>query len=253
MRFASLGSGSRGNATLVEHQGTHVLVDCGFSVASVVQRLARLDCTLEQISAIVVTHEHSDHIRGVGVLARRGGMPVYMTPGTAAQNRDQAIPQLELFNCHRSFKVGALEIQPFPVPHDAREPSQFVFSDGRSRLGILTDVGHVTPHITAMLDGCDALLLECNHDQTLLQQGSYPAKLKQRVGGHHGHLNNSQAAGLLEQLDCSRLQHLVAAHLSEQNNTPAHARAALSRVLGCEPDWIGVCDQDEGLFWRAIN
>jgi phosphoribosyl 1,2-cyclic phosphodiesterase len=253
MRFASLGSGSKGNAMLVEHGNTCVLVDCGFSLSSVAERLARLGKGLEDLNAVLVTHEHSDHLRGVGVLARRLGLPVYMTAGTAEHCRDEAIPELCLFNSHRDFAIDDLEIRPFPVPHDAREPSQFVFSDGSKRLGLLTDTGHITPHIEAMLDGCDALLLECNHDAQMLTTGPYPPALKRRVGGSQGHLSNTQAADLLGRLDCRRLQHIVAAHISEKNNTAGFARRALADALGCELEWIGVCDQALGLEWRALN
>jgi len=252
MRFASLGSGSKGNGMLVEQGKTCVLIDCGFSLKSVEQRLARLDKTLDNLSAVIVTHEHGDHLRGVGVLARRQRLPVYMTPGTAWQCRDDNIPGLCYFNSHEPFAVDELEIQPFPVPHDAREPSQLVFNDGRHRLGLLTDTGHITRHIETMLDGCDALMLECNYDPDMLRDGPYPESLKRRVGGEQGHLSNDQAAGLLQGVDCSRLQHIVAAHVSEKNNTREHARKALAGVLGCSQDWIGVCDQNQGLSWRAL-
>jgi phosphoribosyl 1,2-cyclic phosphodiesterase len=138
------------------------------------------------------------------------------------------------------------------VPHDACEPSQFVFSDGDKRLGILTDVGCWTAHIEAQLSTCDALILESNHDVAMLAQGPYPSFLKQRVGGPQGHLSNDQAAQLLKRLDNSKLQHIVAAHLSEPNNTPALAREALSQALGCEPDWISVANQADGVSWREI-
>lgn len=237
---------------LVEQAGTLILVDCGFSLKSVEQRLNRLGKTLDDLSAVIVTHEHSDHIKGIGALARRMRLPVYMTPGTAAANRDTDIPGLCFFNCHQSFVIDDVEIQPFPVPHDAREPSQLVFSDGRFRLGLLTDTGHITRHIETMLNGCDALMLECNYDSAMLQQGPYPESLKRRVGGDQGHLSNEQAAGLLQSLDCSRLQHLVAAHVSEKNNSAIHVRRALSDVFGCLPDWFAICDQNQGLSWRSL-
>lgn len=252
MRFASLGSGSRGNGTLVEVDGTLVLLDCGFPAIHVEARMARLGRSPSDLAAIVVTHEHGDHINGVGPLARRYNIPVWMTPGTARHERLGELPQQRLFNSHAAFAIDALELTPYPVPHDAREPVQFVFGDGRHRLGVLTDVGCWTAHIESQLSGCDALLLECNHDSEMLVQGRYPASLKQRVGGRHGHLSNAQAAELLSRLDRSRLQHLVAAHLSEENNQPALAQQALAEVMGCSADWIGVADQDEGLMWREI-
>jgi phosphoribosyl 1,2-cyclic phosphodiesterase len=257
VRFASLGSGSRGNALLVEAGRTRVLLDCGFGPRELNQRLERLGLVAEQIDAIVVTHEHSDHIAGVFKAARRHGLAVHMTHGTlAAAPRDPAYrgesPPLNVIDSHAAFAIGDLEIQPFPVPHDAREPVQYIFSDGRSRLGVLTDVGGATPHIAAMLSGCEALVLECNHDIGMLAGGTYPGHLKQRIRSRYGHLDNQASATLLAGLDNARLRHLVAAHLSQENNTPALARSALAGALGCAPEWIGVADQAEGFSWREM-
>ncbi len=252
MRFASLGSGSRGNGTVIEVKGTLLLLDNGFTIAQTEQRLARLGKTPQDLSAIIVTHEHGDHIKGVGPFARRHNTPVWMTPGTARAGRAGRLPELNLFNSHQKFAIGDLELTPFPVPHDAHEPAQFVFGDGQRRLGILTDVGCWTPHIEQQLSGCDALMLECNHDSDMLHGGPYPPSLKQRVGGRHGHLSNVQSAELLGRLKNGKLQHLVAAHLSEKNNRPQLAQQALAEVLGCERDWIAVADQEQGLDWREV-
>lgn len=253
MRFASLGSGSRGNGLLVESADTCLLLDCGFSEREARRRLAELGRTPEQLSAILVTHEHSDHIGGVGALARKHGLPVWMTHGTCAAQRTGELPEVHFINSHEPFALDALEISPVPVPHDAREPVQFVFSDGARRLGVLTDIGSTTPHVSRSLDACDALVLECNHDEQLLARGPYPERLKQRVGGPQGHLSNRQSAELLARLDASRLQHLLAAHLSEKNNTPGHAVEALSTAIDCTPDWITVMRQDSVLQWREIS
>lgn len=252
MRFASLGSGSRGNGTLLEVKDTLVLLDNGFTITQTEQRLARLGKSPEDLSAIIVTHEHGDHIKGVGPFARRHNTPVWMTPGTGRADRVGKLDNLQFFNSHECFSVGDVELNPFPVPHDAQEPVQFVFGDGDKRLGVLTDVGCWTPHIESQLSNCDSLILECNHDSQMLQSGSYPPSLKRRVGGVYGHLSNRQAADLLGRLDNSRLQHLVAAHLSDENNQPELARNALAEVMGCEPNWISVADQDQGLDWREI-
>ena len=253
MRFALLGSGSKGNATLVEKNNTRLLVDAGFSVREIEHRLGRLGRSASELSAILVTHEHSDHINGVGALARKYHIPVWMTPGTWKRQRTGDVPHLSLFSCHQDFVVGDLHVHPFPVPHDAREPSQFVFSDGDKRLGILTDTGMVTRHIEEQLDGCDALILECNHDSEMLETGPYPPSLKRRVGSNLGHLSNDQAEAIVSHIDGSRLQHLVAAHLSEKNNSPQLACEALSRGLDCEEEWIALADQDEGLDWRQVS
>jgi phosphoribosyl 1,2-cyclic phosphodiesterase len=252
VKFASLGSGSKGNAMLVWHQQTCVMVDCGFSARETEQRLAQLAISAESLSGILLTHEHGDHIRGAGALARKYGLPVWATRGTAAHLSLGKLPDLRCIDVHQNFAIEALEVQPFPVPHDAREPCQYVFSDGQARLGILTDTGSITNHICEQLSGCDALVLECNHDSEMLAEGPYPASLKQRVGGRLGHLSNTQAAGLLAEIDTGSLQHLVAAHLSEQNNSCQAVRQALSEVLGCESDWISIADQETGFDWREI-
>ena len=253
MRFASLGSGSEGNGLVVEAGSTRVLMDCGFGLADSIARLARLKLEVADLAGIVVTHEHSDHIGGVGRLARKHKLPVWLTAGTLAMAQDLDGVTVRVIDSHAAFAVDDLEIQPFPVPHDAREPVQYVFGDGSRRLGVLTDTGCSTPHIEAMLAGVDALVLECNHDAAMLENGPYPVSLKRRVGGRFGHLSNCAAAGLLSALDCSRLQHIVAAHLSQQNNTPELARNALESALGCEPGWIALADQAEGFGWRDLS
>ena len=258
MRFASLGSGSGGNALVVESGATRVLVDCGLGPREAERRLVRLGLAPDDLSAILVTHEHSDHLDGVFPFARRHGLRVHLTHGTLAAAGDAALGEgaagygLSLIDSHGAFAVGDLHVQPFPVPHDAREPVQYVLSDGARRLGVLTDTGAPTRHLEAMLDGCDALVLECNHDPAMLAAGPYPAWLKMRIGGGYGHLPNAAAAAILAAIDRSRLRHVVAAHLSERNNTPELARAALAPVLNCAPDWIGVAEQDGGFDWRSL-
>ena len=255
MRFASLGSGSQGNGLVVEAGSTRILLDCGFSLDETVHRLGQCGLVPEDLDAIVVTHEHDDHIGGVARFAARYGLPVYLTHGTfkALDGACPVLAEVILIDSHTAVAVGDIEIQPYPVPHDAREPTQFIFRDGAVRLGVLTDVGEPTPHIQSMLSGVDALMLECNYDSAMLANGAYPAWLKRRIGSRFGHLDNAAAAALLAGLDCSRLQHLVAAHLSQQNNTPALARSALAGALGCSPDWIQVATQGGGAGWREIN
>lgn len=255
IRFASLGSGSQGNALVVEAGSTRLLLDCGFGPRETAVRLARLGLEPATLAGILVTHEHSDHIAGVFRLAQRYGLRVWMTHGTfAASPRGRhALPEVRTFDSHSPFQLGALQVQPFPVPHDAREPVQFVFTEGAHRLGVLTDVGAPTAHIREMLSGCDALVLECNHDLEMLSRGDYPPVLKQRIAGCYGHLDNGAAAGLLGALDNRRLHHVVAAHLSQQNNRPELARAALAGALGCEAAWIGVATQEKGFGWRELR
>ncbi len=255
MRFCLLGSGSGGNATLVEKGQTRILIDSGFSLKELEQRLQRSGIEVQSLSAVVVTHEHNDHIGGIGPLARRYKLPVWMTRGSyrGAAQRLGKIPELHFLNCHQPFAIGELELTPFPVPHDAEEPCQFTFGDGVHRLGVLTDCGSSTPHIEQQLSGCDALILECNHDSGMLANGPYPPSLQARVGGPMGHLSNSQAAAIARTIDTSRLQHLVAAHLSEKNNRPQLAANELAEALGCGTDWIALAGQEWGLDWREIG
>ncbi len=255
MRFASLGSGSRGNAWLVETGSVLVMLDCGFGLKEITARLARRGVTADAVSALVITHEHADHARGAARFSARHGCSVWLTHGCLAmlEATGEAPPRVQVIDSHTAFAIGDLEISPFPVPHDAREPVQYTVTDGRARLGLLTDAGHVTEHMVQCLDGCHALALECNHDPDMLRQGSYPPSLKARILGRYGHLDNQAAAGLLARLDQSRLRHVVAAHLSEANNTPELARAALAQALGCRADEIDVADQEEGLDWRDVG
>jgi len=240
---------------VVEAGETRLLLDCGFSVKETVQRLARLNLQPEQLAGILVTHEHDDHARGVFKLAARYQIPVWLTHGTYSMCQrylpTQAIT-INIIDAHTVFALQAIEVHPYPVPHDAREPAQFVFGDGARKLGVLTDVGSVTPHIVSMLQGCDGLLLECNHDLNMLRTGPYAHSLKKRVGGWLGHLDNQASAQLLSQLDNSKLTQLVAAHLSEKNNTPALAQQALSEVLNCAHDWVQIASQQTGLDWRSL-
>ncbi|SAL16052.1 MBL fold metallo-hydrolase [Caballeronia telluris] len=257
MRFASLGSGSEGNALLVEAQcgttTTRVLLDCGFSAKEVERRLGRLGLSVEDLDAIVITHEHTDHIGSALTLGRKWSIPLHMSWGTArAIGADEAPVDLHVLWGDESVAIGDLSVLPYTVPHDAREPLQYVFSDGASRLGVLTDVGVSTPHITSVLSGCDALVLESNHDLQMLATSRYPASLKARIGGTHGHLNNDAAAAILATLDRSKLRHLVAAHLSQQNNLPHLAQTALATVLGASAVDVVVATQAEGFDWLTL-
>ena len=254
MRFCCLGSGSEGNGLVVESGSTRILVDCGFAIAETVLRLGRYGIEPESLSGIVVTHEHADHMGGVPRFAARFGIPVWLTYGTlgAANGRMAGLQGLNPYDGHDPFAIGDIEVFPIPVPHDAREPVQYAFGDGARRLGLLTDIGMITPYVAQSLSGCDALVLESNHDSSLLSASSYPPLLKARIAGHQGHLSNDVSADLLRAIDCTKLQHLFAAHLSRENNRPELARAALSDALGCSDDWIGIADQSVGFDWRDI-
>ncbi len=252
LEFASLGSGSKGNATLISIGNTCIMVDCGFSMRETVARLEACGKQAEQLAAILLTHEHTDHIRGAGAMSRKFGIPIWSTRGTAQADALGKVSRQYFINAEEEFKIGDIVVQAYPVPHDAREPCQYVFSNGKHKLGLLTDVGRGTPHIVECLSLCDALLLECNHDTEMLAQGEYPVSLKQRVAGDLGHLSNLQAAEILAQLDTSNLKYIAAMHLSEKNNQVELARAALSEVLDCEHSWINIADQQHGLAWHKI-
>ena len=253
MQFSSLGSGSRGNSTLIEADGTALLIDCGFSVRETEKRLQRLSRELTQVTAILVTHEHGDHVRGVASLAKKYNIPVWSSRGTAKAAKLDELIQWRCIDIHQQFEIDSICIQPVPVPHDAKEPCQFVFTDGDWRIGVLTDTGSITPYIEEQYSGCDAFILEANHDEAMLANGSYPPSLKHRVGGDYGHLNNGQAKNLLTRVDISRLQYLVASHISEKNNTVALARNTMSEALDTDASWIQVASQDEGLDWQVLK
>ena len=260
LRFASLASGSQGNCLVVEVPAlvgaTRVMVDCGLGLRDAERRLARLGLAPADIDAVLVTHEHGDHAGGVFEFAAAHGKTVCLTHGThlalKAEGKVLEGVRLLFVSGKAPLALGGLQVLPFTVPHDAREPVQFVFSDGNARLGMLTDIGVSTPHVEERLSGLDALVLECNYDRDLLWGGGYPRWLKERIAGPFGHLDNHVSARLLAALDRARLKHVVAAHLSQQNNRPDLARAALAGVLGCEPGWIGVADQVEGFGWREV-
>jgi phosphoribosyl 1,2-cyclic phosphodiesterase len=257
MQFVALGSGSEGNGMVVRAgvptAYTHVLLDCGFGLRDCVTRLAAVGLAPADLSAVLVTHEHTDHVGGAYKLARRFGLPVYLSHGTYSATREDAQGVETRIVCsHTSFAIGALEMMPFPVPHDAREPTQFTFSDGTRKLGVLTDIGCGTAHVTQVLSGCDALVLECNHDTQMLDNSDYPPMLKARIRGNFGHLSNAAAAAILAGLDNQRLKRVHGAHLSRQNNTPDLARAALARAIGAQASDIGVLAQDAPGIWQMV-
>lgn len=254
LRFKSLGSGSAGNATVVEGTSglrvTRLLVDCGLGLKVLDARLARAGLSASQIDAIFITHEHGDHIGCARQLSLRERIPVWMSTGThAAIGEPHFEGLLQRAQDGVAIDLGEIEIVPFTVPHDAREPLQMRCSDGARHIGVLTDLGHATPHVLEQLAGCNALLLECNHDAALLAQSTYPGFLKQRVGGRYGHLSNEDAAEIARSLDHAGLVHVVAAHLSRQNNRPDLAREALAAALGRAAADVAVADQATGSDW----
>lgn len=229
------------------------MLDCGFGIRETERRLARLGLAPADLSAIVVTHEHHDHIAGVFKMSRRYQIPVWLTRGTFHAAR-QECSSVDVHFCRdgEEFAVGCLRLSPYTVPHDAREPVQYAVSDGYHKLGILTDAGQGTPHITSALNGCDALIVECNHDREMLAQSSYPLSLKARIGGAYGHLSNDGTAEILAAIDRSRLRIVIGAHLSMQNNSPEMARDALQSALDTSFTRIAIACQSNGFDWISL-
>ena len=257
LRFRSLGSGSSGNATVVEATSgstrLRLLVDCGFNLKQLDLRLARAGLSADGLDAIFVTHEHADHIGSALALSLRQRIPVWMSEGThVASGSADFDGRLHIAADGSPVELGCLRLDPFTVPHDAREPLQLRCTDGNRSLAILTDLGHISTHVLHHLAGCDALLLECNHDVDLLATSSYHPALKRRVGGQYGHLSNDAAAALLQAINHAKLGTLVAAHLSAQNNRPALARTALAFASGRLAADVGVANQSHGTDWLTV-
>ena len=252
MRFASLGSGSKGNSTLVATADTLLMIDCGFSSRQVKLRMERLGVNPAQLDAILVTHEHSDHSSGVAGLSRKYELPVYMTHGTASTNRVADAFSVECFNAGASFVIGDIDVAAVPVPHDAREPCQYRLASSECSLGVLTDLGSITSHVIDSYRDCDGMLLEFNHDVGMLEEGDYPVALKRRVGGDWGHLNNEQAAGFLHAIDSGRLRYLAVAHISENNNCRQKAEQALSSVFEPDDHRVVWAEQATGFDWLQL-
>jgi len=258
LRFCSLGSGSSGNSTLVEaRSGTttsRVLVDCGFTQRELKVRLTRAGLSTSDIDAIFVTHEHGDHVGCTVALAKRHRIPIWMSRGTWRAVGEPDLPGLlEFARDGDVITVGDLQLRPYTVPHDAQEPLQPCFSDGAFRLGVLTDAGSVTAHLVASLQACDALLLECNHDRDMLAASRYPASLKQRIGGRYGHLSNDTAAQILKACLHGGLRHVMAAHLSRENNRPELALEALATAAGADARDIRAAGPEWGFDWIELR
>lgn len=228
------------------------MIDCGFSMRETIRRMDVLGVEPHQLDAILVTHEHSDHSSGVATLSRKFEIPVYLTHGTASTGRCEGGYREHLFNCDESFTIGELVIEAISVPHDAAEPCQYRLSSEERSLGILTDLGSLTPHVINSYRGCSSLLLEFNHDLEMLEDGPYPYALKKRVGGDWGHLNNEQAAELLQQIDGRSLQQVVVAHISEKNNSRSRTESALLSALG-SLDSVVFADQKGGFDWLELS
>ena len=255
MRFKNLGSGSTGNATVVETTGpnpTRLLIDCGFGLKQLTDRLSEAALLPTDIDAIFITHEHGDHIGCAVAFALKNNIPLWMSRGThEAISSPDVQGLLRLAKDSEVIEINDLLVTPFTVPHDAREPLQLTCSQGATKLGVLTDLGHSTAHVMHHLKHCNALLLECNHDNDMLGKSAYPDFLKRRVGGDYGHLSNEAAAGIAADVNHASLELVVAAHLSQQNNTPALVMSCLNQVLNSSTA-LTIATPDSGCAWMQL-
>ena len=258
MRIAVLGSGSRGNAVVVDCGGRRILLDAGFSCREIERRLGEVGIAADTLEAVVVTHEHQDHVRGVDRLARRWNLPFYATPGTleGVRRLSRQARQRAVALCPgEPAEVGGFVVEAFTIPHDAREPVGLVVTgpDG-CRLGLAGDMGSRSRLASARLAELDVLLLETNHDLDMLRTGPYPWVLKQRIAGRHGHLSNEEAAQSLPEMLCDRLRWVVCYHLSETNNLPGLAAAGVAEMLDREGSAaaVMVSEQDRPGQWIEV-
>lgn len=246
--FASLGSGSRGNGTLVDIGGELILVDCGFSLKQAEARFRRLGVGPGDLSAIVVTHEHADHSGGVAALGHKYAVPIYASYGTLKATRTELLGCA--INTHNVFSVGEVAVVPVIVPHDAREPTQFVFEHRGARVGVISDLGQITPFVAEQYQRCQGLMMESNHDPQMLMRGRYPERVKRRIAGNLGHLSNEQAAGFLDAVGNPGLR-VVIGHVSEENNHPDLLEETFARFRN-EVGHLAFATQDDGMGWVQV-
>ena len=252
LRVAALGSGSSGNSLLVRTNATLLLVDCGFTMKEANLRMAALGVSPSEVDAILLSHEHGDHLKGVGPLSRKFNTPVWSTYGTYHGARDNRFSTHRLFNAHEPFSIGDIYVDPFPTPHDAAESCQFVFANKGARFANLTDLGACTTHVRHKLEGVNGLVVECNYDPDMLRIGPYPPSLQARIRSNYGHLGNDQAGALLRELDHPDLQCILLGHLSEQNNADAVALATIEQHLGQRLERVKVLAQHCCSEWFAV-
>ena len=242
-----LASGSRGNAVYISGGSTSILIDAGLSGIEIERRLKSKELYPEDLDAIIVSHEHTDHIQGVGVLSRRFNLPVYISSKTekAAVSQLGNVRVIKHFECGSTFMIKDLSIHPFSISHDAEDPSGFTVNQNGTKIGLATDLGIATSMVKEHLKGCSLLILEANHDEDMLLNGPYPWPVKQRIRSRTGHLSNEASKNLLKEVQHDRLQYVMLAHLSETNNTPQKALSEVGRAItGCHAQ-LDVATQDK--------
>lgn len=252
LSFLSLGSGSKGNATLVRGGDTLLLVDCGFAMRDIAARMQSVGLDVTDLSGVLISHEHADHVRGLGPLLRKHRLPVWMTHGTRMALCDDRFDRVTEISPHLRFCVGDISVEPCPVPHDAAEPCQYLFEFANRRFAVMTDIGHVTPHVQRCAAQCDALILETNHDPEMLRNGPYPWHLQERIRRGYGHLSNQAGASLLQGLDLARIQWAALGHLSAQNNTPERALETVGEVTAGGAVQLVALAQNAPGAWHEI-
>jgi len=253
LQIASLGSGSAGNSVLVRSQQTTLLLDCGFTLKETVARMQTLGINPSDIDAILITHEHSDHTKGLGPIARKFNLPVWLTHGTWRALKDKKITRVKTFHAHDGFSLGDIRLDPFPTPHDAAESCQFVFTVEQKRFACLTDLGACTSHVKSMITGVNAILLESNYDPEMLRSGPYPPSLQARIASDWGHLSNEQAGSLLAQVDHAGMQYVLLGHLSERNNTDEVALKTVCQYVADRHERINVMQQHAASGWFTLD
>ena len=255
MKICLLASGSKGNSILVESGKTRLLIDAGLSARELRKRLDSVGVEAESLDALLITHEHGDHVRGLGPLVRQLDLPVYLQTDLARKLPDVGKPEcVQEFVDGEEFTIKDLTIRPFAITHDCLAPVGFTLDGELGKVGVATDLGIVTRLVTECLQGCRALVLETNHDEELLRDGPYPWKLKQRVRSNHGHLSNNAAGNLLQNLLWNGLETVFLGHLSETNNRPDLAVEVVREVLEkqniCEPQVL-LGKQQLPVLWAA--
>lgn len=253
LHVASLGSGSSGNSTVIRSDNTTLLLDCGFTLKETTARLSLLGLHPSDIDAVLLSHEHGDHVKGVGPLSRKFATPIWLTHGTYSSLRDNRFHQIKIIDAHSSWQIGDIQINPFPTPHDAAESCQYVFTHEQVRFACVTDLGACTPHVVSQLEGINSLIVETNYDATMLANGPYPYSLQQRIKSNFGHLGNEQGADLVKHLDHAGLQHILLGHLSEQNNSDQAAFDTMQSRLDGGHERIHVLAQHKPSAWFAVN
>ncbi len=254
MRYCSLGSGSKGNATLIHSGDSAVLVDCGFSRKALLERLDRVGFDPADVCALLVTHEHGDHAKGALPVCELLDIPLYTSFGTALKMKWLGHSLVHVIESGISVGIGELTAKPVVVPHDSREPLQFVLENKTGlKVGVLSDLGSITAHILDAYQQCHGLQLEANHDPHLLRSGPYPPSLQARVAGNYGHLSNHQCADLLQRLNWPGLQCVSAGHISEKNNDVGLVRQLLSAALGCAPESVCLLEQERPSVWFELR